>query len=453
MISFANRQRSASRLAIAAALMSVGALGVTSLATPAEAQRLKKREQDRKDEQNQQQQTRGSSEYSSGFQNAAAPIDEALKGENPDYAALKLQAEAARSEIKNDADRFFFGSTYYNIGVNLEDMAVQREGMSMMLESGKVPEANVAQYTFVAGQLSYNLDDYAAARDYMERAIELGYEEESAREYITSSYSREGNASAGMSMIAEQINEQVAAGQTPSEELIKQGLTIAYNNDYYQDATNFSMMLVEHYPSTTTWADAVAIQRNYGDYTDAELLDLLRLARAAKAMREARDYTDYIAAANFRELPAETKAVADEGISAGLLQRGDAFVAEVLNETPSFTRDLRADLASDQSKARGSNGTALDAMATGDAFLNFDQPADAAEMYEVALTRPGVDRGKALTRLGIAQLRSGDFAAAQETLAKVEGNREPIAKLWAAYAAQQAPATTPAATTPATPTS
>lgn len=439
MAIFAPSSRKASRFAIAAALMSVGALGVTSLATPAEAQRLKQREKDKEREQGQdERQEQGSSEYSRGFQNAFAPIDEALRGENPDYAALKAQADAARSEITNDADRFFFGSTYYNLGVNLEDLAVQREGMSMMLDSGKVPEANVPQYTFVAGQLAYNTEDYAAARQYMERAVELGYEVESAREYITSSYAREGNASAGLSSIAQQINEQVAAGETPSENLIKQGLTIAYNNDYYEDATNFSLMLVDYYPSKTTWADAVAIQRNYGEYSDAELLDLLRLARAADAMREARDYTDYIAAANFRRLPAEVSAVAQEGLSAGLLQSGDAFVSEAVNESRQFASGLRDDLGSLESDARASRGDASDAIAAADAYLNFNEAAQAAELYELALTRPGVDQGLALTRLGIAQIKTGDFAAAQETLAKVNGNREPIAKLWSAYAAQQA---------------
>ena len=73
-------------------------------------------------------------------------------------------------------------------------------------------------------------------------------------------------------------------------------------------------------------------------------------------------------------------------------------------------------------------------------YLNFGESADAAELYEVALTRPDVDRNTALTRLGIAQVETGDFAAAQETFAKVQGNRESIAKLWAAYAAQEASA-------------
>jgi len=50
----------------------------------------------------------------------------------------------------------------------------------------------------------------------------------------------------------------------------------------------------------------------------------------------------------------------------------------------------------------------------------------------------GVDRDLVLTRLGIGQIAIGSTAAAQENLAKVGGARAPIAKLWSAYAAQQA---------------
>ena len=103
----------------------------------------------------------------------------------------------------------------------------------------------------------------------------------------------------------------------------------------------------------------------------------------------------------------------------------------------------RGSRAPKQEAGRGASASL--AVAAGEAFLNFGQNAKAAEMYELALTRPDVDRAVALNRLGIAQAKAGDYAAAQATLAKVEGNRAPIAKLWAAYAAQKASGTTTAA--------
>ena len=59
-------------------------------------------------------------------------------------------------------------------------------------------------------------------------------------------------------------------------------------------------------------------------------------------------------------------------------------------------------------------------------------------MYTIALGKSGVDTNRVLTRLGIAQIDTGDFAGAQATFAKITGPRVPIAKLWSIYAAQKA---------------
>ncbi|MBD59760.1 MAG: hypothetical protein CL808_06515 [Citromicrobium sp.] len=398
--------------------MSVGALGVTAFETPAYAQKR--------------------ANYSDDFVKAFAPVDEAMKAENPDYEALLQQARAVEATVKTDDDRFAYSSTLYNIAQKLENTELQREAMEMMIGSGKVPEEALPQYTYIAGQLAYNLKDYPAARERIEEAIALGYDVPDAEEFIASTYAQEGDTAGGLQYVAAQVNDQVAAGEAPAEKLLKRGLTIAYNNDMYEDATNFSLLLAKYYPSATSWGDAIAIQRNYGQYSDAEMLDLLRLLRATNAMREARDYTDYIDAANFRRLPGEVGAVAQEGLSAGLLQSGDVFVDEAVSESKQRVAGLRADLPELESDAKASGASASLAVAAGDVYLNFEQPAKAAELYEVALTRPDVDRNTALTRLGIAQAKAGDYAAAQETFGQVQGNRAPIAKLWATYAEQQA---------------
>jgi hypothetical protein len=94
----------------------------------------------------------------------------------------------------------------------------------------------------------------------------------------------------------------------------------------------------------------------------------------------------------------------------------------------------KASLVGLERDARAPTATAATAMAAGDAFLSYDDPAKAAELYTIALTKPGVDTPRILTRLGIAQVDMGKFADAQATFAKVTGPRAPIAQLWAAFA-------------------
>ena len=189
--------------------------------------------------------------------------------------------------------------------------------------------------------------------------------------------------------------------------------------------------------------DAIAIQRNLGTYQSQDSLDLLRLARAAKVLRNERDYLDYVDAADYRRLPAEVVAVLDEGIANGSLQASNPYVAEVRSNATKRIAADKAELSSLERDARASGASSTIVLATGDAFLNYDQPAKAEEFYSMALDKPGVDTPRVLTRLGIAQLEQGKTADAQATFAKVEGARQAIARLWGAYAgglANQAPA-------------
>lgn len=420
--------RKASRLAIAAALMSVSALGVAGFDAPAFAQK-KKAEKEQK------------AQYSDGFIKAFGPIDEAMKGETPDYAALLTQAKAAQATIETPSDRFAFGSTLEKIGAQLKDVAVRREGMEMMLDSGRVPAEALPQYTYIAGQLAFNTEDYAVARERIQKALDMGYEDPQAAALIAATFSRTNDAEGGLRYYADQINTQVAAGQEPSEAALQRAFQIAADNNYLDDAATFGRLLVQYYPKQVYWANTIAIARNSTQFSEPEVLDLMRLLRATGAMSNTRDYADYIDAANYRRLPGEVAVVAQEGISAGKLESGDTFVREALNEAKSRAPGLRSDLAGLERDAKASGATADLAISTGDAYLNFDEGAKAAELYEVALTRPGVDRGTALTRLGIAQVKMGDYAAAQETFAKVDGNRKSIAQLWATYADQQASGT------------
>ena len=77
-------------------------------------------------------------------------------------------------------------------------------------------------------------------------------------------------------------------------------------------------------------------------------------------------------------------------------------------------------------------------MAAADALLSYCENAKAAELYQLALAKPGIDTNTVLNRLGMAQVGAGDYAGAQATLAKVEGRRKPLAGLWSIYAKAKA---------------
>ena len=99
---------------------------------------------------------------------------------------------------------------------------------------------------------------------------------------------------------------------------------------------------------------------------------------------------------------------------------------------PRITRE-RGTLAAQLATARAATGTAAQARTAGDAHLSHGRYAEAAELYRLALTRPGEDAGLVNTRLGIALAMAGQRAEADAAIRIVVGPYAEIATLWAVW--------------------
>ena len=72
-----------------------------------------------------------------------------------------------------------------------------------------------------------------------------------------------------------------------------------------------------------------------------------------------------------------------------------------------------------------------------DAYLNYGDAAKAEELYTAALAKGATDKDRVYTRLGIAQVDQGKWAAAKDSFSKVAGTRNNLAKLWLIYVAPE----------------
>ncbi len=378
------------------------------------------------------------SEYSKGFVGAYQPVNEAFVAEEPDLATVKAGIPAIVAAIETQDDRFAAGNLIYNYGAKVKDLETQRQGLGLMLESGKVGEEQVSLFNFIGGQLSFNLNDYAAARDYLQAAIDAGYSSDDAGALIAETYFAEERDQEGIDYLTQHIANKRAAGETVDKAWLERGFAKAYNAGLGTAAADFGAQLVAVDPTPTTWGNAIGVLRIYGEYDDQAILDLMRLADREGSLKTERDYVDYIEAADARRLPAEVDQIVDEGIEAGLLKADDVFVAEAKSIASDRLETDKSDLPDLASDARAASSTANTAMAAGDAFLSWDDPATAEEMYKIALTKADVDTPRVTTRLGIAQADQGKWAEAQETFSKIEGKRAPIARLWTIHAENHA---------------
>lgn len=447
MFAFArNSNRPGANLALAIALMCGTALGATVLESPAHAQKKK----NDKEEQ---------PEFSKEFREAFQPMADLAQGDDAQKAEAVTKVDEFAATLSTPDDKYQGGILLYNLGGNTGNDALQLQGMQFMLESGKAPADKLGSYHYTAYQLASGIGDYEAARRHLTTMADNDYTFEARmsdgstkvfraddiRLQIAESYWDQDDVLGGLNYLEGLIAERAAAGESFPETWITRGLSVAYEADDAVKAIDYGTLYVLHFPSETSWGDAIAIQRNMLEYDAQTTLDLLRLAMRTNVMRDARAYVDYIDAADARRLPGEVKKVVDAGIAAGKLEAGDVYVAEASQIANSRIEADRADLPALERDARAADASAVTASAAGDAFLSYGEAAKAEEMYRIALGKRGVDTPRVLTRLGIALADQGKSDEAVETFGQVEGARTMIAKLWSIYAKQKAASATVAA--------
>lgn len=425
----------ARQLALAVALASGTAmLAVPGFTDAAHAQRKKK---DEKAEA-------GKPVYSKEFVAAYQPLEASLKAPEADVNALRPQIAALVPMAVSPDEKLALGGMMFNAGITAKDLGLQLQGAELMLASGKVKPEETGRFAFVASQLATQEKQYDKARTYLQQAIDLNYSApnisaDDVKLNMAELYFTEEQYAEGLKYLDAIIDSRKAAGQPIDPKWYRRGVQIAYTNEIVPDIYQYVQGWVETDPTPDNWRDAVNLTRNLNEYDGPVLLDLLRLGKKIGTLKDKNDYIFYIEAADTRRLPMEVKSVIEEANATGVIARGvDTWVDEQLRIANGLIAEDRAALPSLERDANGPAAKLRTVLAAGDTFLSYGEYAKAVGFYERALTMPDVDRDLALTRLGIAQIGAGNPDAARETLAKVQGNRAPIAMLWSAYASQTA---------------
>lgn len=455
MTNFASPRRQSARLARQLALALALASGTALLTAPgfADAAHAQKRDKKKKGDKEEAPQAAYSKEFIAAYQ----PIDTALKTEGSDLSAVKAQLAAALPLAISPDERQALGGMFFNAGLKSKDTDLQLQGVEMMIASGKVDPAEIGKFNLMAFQIAASVNSYDKARSYLQRAIDMNY----STDTITTSdlqmnmaeqYFSENRNVEGLQYLSDAIAERKTQGLPVDTKWYRRGVSVAYTNEIVPQVYDFVTAWVIDNPEPENWRDAVNLTRNLNEFEPAVLLDLLRLGKRVNTLKDKMDYIFYIEAADARRLPKEVKDVIEAAQADGAIPKGsDSYVEDQLKIATGRIAGDRAELPALEKDASAAGASYRTVVAAGDAFLSYGEYAKAARFYEKSLSLAGVDRNLALTRLGIAQIAMGSPVAARESLAKVEGERSPVAKLWSAYAAQQAAAMAPASTAEAMP--
>jgi len=370
---------------------------------------------------------------SKAFAEAYQPVADVVNTEGGDYAGAKARMAAVVAAIETPDDRYAAGNLTLILGNKLTDPVLQRQGLEMMIASGKVAPTDIGQRQFDLGRLAYNAKDFPAARTAFQAAITAGFTGGSPEPLIAESYFGEGQNEQGLQYLKGLIEKTLAAGQPVPDSWILRGLAVAYKADLAAQAVEYSTLLVKHGQSAEKWLQALQVIHAYNTGDPQAELDLLRLMALTDAMSNRTEYVSYIEAADPRIMANEVNRVLDAAVAKGVISTGDEYYKDVKAIADQRAPQDRSDAPGLGTKARGSTAV-KDAINAGDVFLSLGSYAEAEEMYKLALDRAGVDRNTTLTRLGIAQIHQNKYAEAKATFDQVSGPRTSIARMWSAYA-------------------
>ncbi len=371
---------------------------------------------------------------SRGFVEAYQPVAAMVQGETPDAAGARAAIPTMVAAIETPADRNVAGNLILNIGNQLSEPALQRQGLEMMLESGLVAPEQVGQFNWFVGSLAFNAGDYAAARNALQAAVAAGYSDPEAdvTALVAESYAREDNYEAAYNTVMEAVAAAEAAGTAPNESWLLSTLQRTYNNDMRDEALTASEALVRHHANQTNWVNTLQVVNALYELEPEVRVDMYRLMRATDALTQRQEFVRYIEDLDPRVMSNEVQDVLAMGMTAGVFDAADPYYTEVKGIVDTRAPQDRSGIEGIVSD--GESGDSIDAMSAGDVLYSLGDFARAEGMYRMALEK-GADANTANTRIGIAQAEQGNYAAAIDTFEMVDGSREPVARMWAAYAA------------------
>lgn len=440
--------RSVSRLAISRLALAVAGFALAGTAamtaTPALAQKKKAEKA-------------ASGEYSKEFRAAAGPAQEAMqKAQALNDEAKKLQAagnaaaanakkeeakaaylaakpgvEALAPLAKSADEQVLVGEYQLQIAAFSDDQKGQQAALERILASGKANPASLGAYNYFAGAFAYQDKNYPKAIEYLAAAKQHGNKDADAM--LVDAYLQGGQVDQGLKMAREAIAARQASGQAMTDDLFTRPALALQKANRKPEMMEFVLGRVQYFPTAEYWGNAIDMVVQQSPTVDAKL-DLLRLKSTAGLMRDEYDYTTYSYLAAEEGLPAESLAAITEARAKAKL--GAAAVTELRDreakQKARLATDTKASLSGSETAARSAANGRI-AKSTGDAWLNHNEFAKAAAMYQLSLEKGGVDANLLNTRIGIALAKQGDKAGAKAAFAKVTGPRANIAKLWTIY--------------------
>lgn len=347
----------------------------------------------------------GEIKVSEEFRKAAAAGEAALKAK--DVATAETQITAAETVSKNDDERYYAAWLRLQLELERKSEPGQMKALQVLWTSPKTPADRAplygSVYNFMAGTRAAADKKHPEAIAFLLKARELGSKEADLPVVLANSYSATGNQAAAIAEVDRAIKTSKEAGRKPPADWYKFAIPRVNQAGDRAAMADWLTRFIQEYPTVQNWRWAIQVFRQgtpAGGSEKVEKLDLYRLMRATNALADRGDYADYAFQAQQSGLPWEAVAAIEEGRKNGKVPASDAdtgrtFAASQAAAKAEGSLDTLAKQAAASAKGAPASQTA-------DAFLASGNYARAIELYDMSLTKGGVNVDEVNLHRGIA---------------------------------------------------
>jgi tetratricopeptide (TPR) repeat protein len=298
------------------------------------------------------------------------------------------------------------------------------------MATGKLSPGEQAQTAEQLAHLYSQVKDWNKSREWAQKAKQLGGNAADLDKLLAYVNSQSGDFAAIARDAQAAIEAAEKAGRRPDEaDLLRLSDALRRTgNNAGQSAV--LEKLVSNYPKQEYWAIVLGRIQSKPGFSGRLTFDVMRLRRETKTLETAEDYVEMTQLALQNGQAAEAKAVIDEGFARGIVGKG----AEAQKRLQALAAQRAADAPRDLAQAAAeSTGDANALVRIGMAYTGLGQ-------YDkgIALIQQGIAKGghkhvdDARLHLGIAYLRAGNRAKANEAFRSVKGTdgAADLARLW-----------------------
>jgi predicted Zn-dependent protease len=355
-----------------------------------------------------------------------------------DYPTTLAQIAIAEPAAKTDDERYVVNALRLQTVAKTNDRAAMIPALDALIANPKTPATDKPRYAYFRGTLAYEGKKYAEAIPFLTQARDLGYNDPNLPLQIAQAQIEGGNVPAGLAELDKAITAETAAGRKAPDAWYRYGVAKSYAAGQRDATTTWLQKSLTAYPTPDNWRRSILVYREGSEAKGGtkldrgQQLDLFRLMRATKSLADRGDYLEYGNLAYQAGLPAETKAVIEEGRATGKLPAGDTTSTGLINDSNTALKS-EGSLASFETRAKAAPNGKI-AAGTADAYLATGNTAKAIELYRLALSKGGVDTNEVNLHLGAALTQAGQKAEAQSAFQAVTaGPRKDVAGFWMQY--------------------